>query len=324
MNRSESPPTRLRAFFSFLSERVSVPCLRAFAVFILLNIAALPTPAFAADKESAYERVVSTGTIRCGYNYWEPVVMRNERTGELHGLFVEYMHSLAEAAGLAIEWAQETDWGAIQSDLETGKIDAFCAGVWADARRSVHIAFTKPAFYVGIEAYGRADDDRFTDGDLSRINHEDVTIALHDGATMQKAIAEMDFPNAQTFVMTHMQGDADLLFNVMMGKADVAFTSNAPAAGFMRANPGALKRIAPREPLRINGSTIAIDIDDYRLRSLLDGATEELINNGTLDKLVSRYNAKYPGAFLPVSKPYTAPDKSADSTDKNAENKGTE
>jgi hypothetical protein len=43
---------------------------------LALLLLAFSFPAQAEESKSAYERVLETRTIRCGYNYYEPVIWR--------------------------------------------------------------------------------------------------------------------------------------------------------------------------------------------------------------------------------------------------------
>jgi ABC-type amino acid transport substrate-binding protein len=259
------------------------------------------TGAQAADR-SVYDHVVQTQTLRCGYNYYEPVIWRDNKTGDLKGIYVDYMKALGEATGLKIEWSQEVGWGDVPVALQTHKIDAFCAGTWADARRGVHIAFTTPVFYNAIETYARPDDHRF-DANFDAINNLAVTISTVEGS-IAADIAAKDFPRAKILTLPALQSDADMLLNVADKKADVAFTSQGPAGGFMKNNHGKLRRVAPGRPLRVFGVTTAVDIHEQELLSVLNTATEQLRNSGAIDHILAQYEKDYPNAFAKSTKPY--------------------
>jgi len=271
---------------------------------IIVLISALPTQkAHAADKkETVYERVIRTRTIRCGYNSYEPVIMRDPNTGAMSGIFPDYLDAVAKATGLKIEWTEEVGWGDVPVALQTGKIDAMCAGMWANAKDGAQVAFTLPVFYNAVEAYARADDTRF-DSDLSLINAPGITISSIDGGVTYD-IAVENFPQAKSLLVSNLQSDVDLLMNVATGKADITFTNHGPASGFMKSNPGKIKRVAPDKPLRVFGVTLAVEIHEQELLTLLNTATNQLLNSGVIDKILTKYEKDYPGAFTRVAKPY--------------------
>lgn len=260
------------------------------------------SPALAAEKESAYDRVLKTQTIRCGYNYYEPVIWRDNETNELKGVYVEYMEALGKATGLKIEWASEIGWGDVPAALQNEKIDAMCAGTWADARRGVQIAFTKPVFYNTLEVYARIDDKRF-DKDINSINDPTITISTVDGGVTAD-IAAQDFPKAKALALSTLGTDAEELLNVATGKADITFTNHGPALAFMKANPGKIKRVAPEDPVRVFGVTTSVNIREQELLTLLNTATDQLHNSGVINKILNKYEKNFPGAFVRVTRPY--------------------
>ena len=72
----------------------------------------------------------------------------------------------------------------------------------------------------------------------------------------------------------------------------------------MRTNPNKLKRLSPKNPLRIHGVTIAVDIKEQALLSVLNVATDQLLNSGRIDKIMDKYEKDYSGSFARVSVPY--------------------
>jgi ABC-type amino acid transport substrate-binding protein len=256
------------------------------------------------QSESAYSRVTRTQTLRCGYNYYAPVLMRNEKTGALEGVYVDYMEALGKITGLKIEWTSEIGWGDVPIALKDKKIDAFCAGTWADGRRGAQIAYTMPVFYNLIEVYGRPDDHRF-DQSLDSINDPNITIATIEGG-ISSDIATQEFPAAKVLRLPAMESDAEQLLNVASGKADVTFTSQGPAALFLRNNPGKLQRLPSSRPLRVFGVTTAIVIDDPPLLNLLNAATQQLLDGGMIDRILAKYEKDYPNSFNRVVKHYEA------------------
>src|ERR1700722_20209029 len=58
-------------------------------------------------KESAYDRVMRTQTIRCGYVLRTPLLVKDPNTAQLSGLFYEYVENLGKALHLKIEWSEE-------------------------------------------------------------------------------------------------------------------------------------------------------------------------------------------------------------------------
>ncbi len=255
----------------------------------------------AAVKETTYDRVMRTQTIRCGYALWAPLMIKDPNTGVLSGSIHDYMEALGHALNLKIEWAEETGWGDFPAALESGRIDTFCAGVWPNASRARQADFTQPISYQTMYAYGRSDDRRFDDN-LTAINNPSVTITALDGE-VAALIASTDFPKAKTLQMSQLATGAETLTATAAGKADVTFTDPATVAQFEANNPGKIRRITTKTPLRIFGNTIAVARKQEEFRQMLNSATQELLFNGQIEKILAKYE-QYPGTFLRVAPNY--------------------
>ena len=255
-------------------------------------------------KETAFERVMRTHTLRCGYDVWPPIIMHDETTGQLSGIFYDYMETLANNLGLKIEWVKGITYASYISDLHYDRIDAMCAGVWPVGEIIDAVDFTRPLYYLPINAYVRADDVRF-DHDLSVLNNKQYAIADIDGLVPAR-IARENFPDARTVSLPPTSPTSDMLLSVAMGKADVTFTDPLTAASFAKTNPNKLKLISTPQPIRVFGNTMAVAKDDGNLLRMLDNATEEIRNSGVIEKVLQKYEPA-PGTFIRVAAPYALP-----------------
>jgi polar amino acid transport system substrate-binding protein len=271
---------------------------RFVTLLALLMLAA--SPAFAAGKESAYDRVIRTGTLRCGYGVFPPMILKDPNSGEINGIFADVMRAVGKAADLKIEFVEEVDWGAIPAALQAGRIDAMCASMWETARRGKFVAFTDPVFYSTMRAFARADDKRF-DNNPAALNEPAVKLSVNDGDASLE-IADRDFPRAQRVYKTQMAGEDFLLMNVASGKADATFTAPSIVTAFSKTNPGKLREIPMDKPLSVYANVIGVDIHEHELRSLLNSAIAELRYNGTIAKIFDKYGPEAKKEF-PLSPP---------------------
>jgi ABC-type amino acid transport substrate-binding protein len=254
--------------------------------------------------ETSYQRVLRTGTLRCGYQYWDSAVMRDEKTGQLHGAWVEIMDAIGHATGLKIEWASQVGWDDVGAALKSGKIDAMCAGMWTSAAKAKEIAFTTPLAYQGIEAFVRTDNHKFDSGGLDAINDPNVTVAVIDNDNSD-FIALQDYPKAKKISLGTLTGtDSDLMMNVLTGKADVTFTVTGLWRQFEKTNAGQIRQLVPGHKLRVFGLSIAVDNDDPRLLSLLNAGVQETQNSGFLDRILDKASADFPDMYIKPLKPF--------------------
>lgn len=265
--------------------------------FILTTalLAGIAGTADATEKNSIYDNVIKTNTLRCGYGIFPPFVEKDPNSGKIYGAVPDIMDEIGKALGIKIEYTEEIDWGQIAAALQSGRIDAMCAGMWGTAERGRVMAFAGPLYFTTLEAYVRADDQRF-DNNAGRINQSDITIATNDGDVTEE-IADTLFPKAQRFAKVQLAGEEFLLMNVMTGKADVTFTAPSIAAAFIEKNPGKLRQVPLEKPIRVYKNVIGIDIHEQALWHMLNNAIEQLHNSGSLDLILDKYQKNAPDMF---------------------------
>ncbi len=258
-------------------------------------------PAASKASQSAYDRIIKSGTIRCGFVSHPPSSTKDPNTGKMTGVFVELMDMVAAKLGVKVEWTEEVGFGSMIEGLEAGRYDIVPSAIWPNVSRAMHADFSEPLFYSGVCAYVKTADRRF-DGNLAAVNSPSVKIATVDGE-MGDLIANTDYPKAQKVQLPQMTDLAAMLLNVKDGKADITFQERYYGVQFLKQNPGTLRDITPDRPVRIFPNTIMIPKGEYELKRLLNTAIEELLNAGVVDRLLDKYEPG-PGAFYRVAEPY--------------------
>jgi len=74
-------------------------------LILTLFLVLMPFLALAADKEkeSAFDRVMRTKTLRCGYTIYPPFFSKDPNTGEFSGLFHDFTEQIGKELGIKIE-----------------------------------------------------------------------------------------------------------------------------------------------------------------------------------------------------------------------------
>lgn len=269
---------------------------------MLLGLAvfmAVSSPAQAVEK--AFQRVVSSGTIRCGYFLWPPYVVKDVNTGKLSGINYEIMEAIGRNLGLKIEWAAEVGVGDAATALNTGKFDVMCATVWPAPVRMRSMTLSLPAFYNAVYAYARKGDTRF-DGDLSKADRKDVRISGIDGDYSHDLSREI-LPQATPVMLPQLASGSEILMQVASKKADIVFSDDAMVQEFLKTNPDSLQQIRNIGPVRYYGETIAVRLGEYQLKNMIDLSIIQLSNDGTIEKIVQDYRDRY-GAEIYAPAPF--------------------
>ncbi|MCF8495050.1 MAG: transporter substrate-binding domain-containing protein [Alphaproteobacteria bacterium] len=254
-----------------------------------------------AHAESAYERVLKTNTLRCGYIVYPPETVKDVNTGALSGIMVEKMEALGKVLNLKVEWTEEVAFANMYEGLQSGRYDALCSGLLEKPERARVVLFSIPSNFGVTHAFVRADENRFNKG-FGPLNDPLVKISTIDGEIGQSIATEM-FPQAQQYALAQMNDNSMVLEAVATGKADVAFLHKSSAKIYTENNPGKIKLLS-EEPIRAYASPpLAFHPDEIKLKHLCDSGIRTLLLNGTIEKIIRKYDPSLESYSL-VAKPY--------------------
>ncbi len=253
------------------------------------------------DSSHILDTVLKKGEIRAGYLIYPPYFIKDTETGEFSGIFYDITELIGKKLDLKIEWTEEVGYADIFTGIDSGRYDVFASGIWPGATRAKAGYFSTPVFYSLIKAWGRTDDHRF-DNNILAINSPNVRIATIDGA-MEDIIAKADFEKAQKVSLPQLSPWVQNLLNITSGKADVTFAEPSTVHLFLKNNPGALREIAPNQPLRVFGNSIAIKRGEDEFKHLIDAAINEAVFSGEIDRILQKYESS-PDEFPRPAIPY--------------------
>ncbi len=254
-----------------------------------------------AVQETAYNRVLRTGVLRCGYADSPPyALVKDPSTGKISGILSEVTEAIAAKLNLKVEWTENTGWGTFIESLRSHRTDVFCAGLWRQGERGKYVGYGLPVYYVANYPYVAVDDHRF-DQSLSSVNSPETRISAMDGE-QSDIIAKTHFPKAKEVSVPQMGQLTDILVNVATHKADIVFAEPSYVNAYLQANPNTL-RFAQDTPFQVFPSSLGVDIHEPELRDMLDSALVELHNQGVIEEIISKYTSD-PRVFLRVAKPY--------------------
>jgi ABC-type amino acid transport substrate-binding protein len=252
-----------------------------------------------AAKESVYDRVVKTGTIRCGYTPYS-VGLRRDQSGKIEGMYKDLMDEIANLLSLKIEWVEEVGWGEQIAGLDSGRYDLVCSPANMTGPRTRGADFSPPLYYTPVYAWVKEGDNRFGTNDaanLKRANSADITIATIDGEQAE-AQAKQYFPNAKIFSAPQSSPFSVMFINVATGKADITIATPVIIKEFVEKNPDMkFIPINPHDPLILAVDMIQIKSGEFQFKSMISNAITTLIANGALDRIISKWEP-YPDSFI--------------------------
>lgn len=276
-------------------------------VIVLTIIVSLITVKFSGSStnstgKSVYDRVVSSGIIRACYTAFPPALIKDPNTGKLSGVFFETLNKAASNMGLKVDWNTEVGWGDAIQALNSNKCDIIGSSAWSNSTRGKSAEFAQSLYYSAIDAYVRANDNRF-DNDILVANDTNYKLVTLDGETSQ-AIAAQNFPNAKTLQLPQLSDVSQLFVNVADGKGDMTFQDSSTGYQYMKNNPGKIKNASANKPIVVYANVMLIKKGEFAFKSTIDNAIIELLGNGFVDGVINKYEKDYPGAFYRVAAPY--------------------
>jgi ABC-type amino acid transport substrate-binding protein len=267
-------------------------------IFWILFLVCIGFPAFAAEeaRESVFDRVMRTGTLRCGFIPWPPGFDVDPNTGEVKGPTKELFESIIKLAGWKVEFVQSS-LGNVPLELETGKFDAMCAdGPWTITNVRL-VDYTTPAIYSPIFVYVRESETRFKN--YADMNVDGVSFVGIDG-DISSDLAGLRFPKAKLRTLINMTDPAQMMMEVADGKADAVILDPVTAENYMKSNPGKMRQLADKNPLAVYPAMMSVKRGEDKLQQTLSRATEMAINIGLVDMKADLYDPTRRTIYVPA------------------------
>lgn len=254
-------------------------------------------------KETAFERMMRTGTLRCGYYVFPPVVMRDPNTGKMSGFSVDMMNILAERTGLKVEWTEESTFGNWIQALQGNRYDVMCAPMWSDMALGRETIYTRPMMYATIAPMVRADNHKFDGPEgWKKLNSPDATIVVQEG-NMIAFLTKEAFPKAKILNMPAMMDGPSIMQNVISGKADAEIGDLNALIAYNEHNPIKIKMLPMEKPLKAQPFVLPVHREETALRDFMDNALQDMLVSGTVDRLLDKWSPQK-GVFLRVAQPF--------------------
>lgn len=255
--------------------------------------------------ETAYDRVMRTKTLRCGYVVLPPTIIKDPKTGTYSGIMYDIVEEIASRLQIKVEWTEEATWATYMEGLYDGRYDVLCAAAWASNLGEWARAETVgPLYYSAINVWVRSDDHRF-DNNIDAINDPNVTIASIDG-TIPGRIAATDFPKAKILSLPQAGEHSLNLLNVVHRKADLTMVETYTGNEFLANNPNSIRNVTASKPMRVYPNVFLVSKGEYKLQTMLQMVLNDMQSNGIVDAIIKRYE-KYPNSLYRVQKPYQPP-----------------
>ncbi|WP_409315096.1 transporter substrate-binding domain-containing protein [Pseudomonas putida] len=268
---------------------MSLPLSSSLKVLVLgvgLCGALLAQSAAQAAENSIWQDVQKAGVLRCGAAVAAPYVMRDAKTGDYSGYFVDLCRDFGEKV-LKVKVAfVDTNWDNLVAGLQSNKWDLAMA-LNQTPERALAVAFTVPATDYQVSLLVNKDNPKLVDvkDDIAALDKPDVTFAVMSGTAQDKAITSV----VRNGKIMRLPGMDEARLAVMSKRADVLVDASDTNHLFAVANPGWTREILPKPALAKQGVSFGIrrDISPADLQ-VLNIYISQRRENGDIQKLVDK------------------------------------
>lgn len=206
------------------------------------------------------------------YEYYED--------GKIVGIDAEIAAAIAEKLGMDLE-IQDMEFKAIIPAVTEGKIDFGMAGMTVTPERLQSVNFSE-TYAVGIQAIIVKEGSPITSVDDLYAEGATWKIGVQDSTTGDIYCTD-DFGEDR---VSKFPVGADAVEALKTGKVDCVIIDNEPAKAYVASNEGLVildSKYAEED------YAIAIALDNTELLDKVNGALKELIEDGTVAAIVSKY-----------------------------------
>lgn len=251
------------------------------------------------SHESAYDRVMRTGTLRLGYFVWPPFVERDVQTGQLSGYTVDYATAVVKNLRLGIDWV-EIAFDERIAALQTGKVDAIALEGSIVGNSSSIEAFSQPLFVTPIDIWALASDERFASTKVSELNKPDIRISMMD-ADISEDFARRLLPQAKPVSLAALSDPSQMMLDIVSGKADLVINDAITLLQFNQSNNEKFRKVTVT-PLGYWAMQMATAREiDTRLLNMIDQAIINVQLLGEADAINAPYQARFGSDFIPAT-----------------------
>ena len=234
--------------------------------------------ALAADEKAAEFTTVEQGKLIMGTNAaFPPYEYYDGKT--IVGIDAEVAGLIADKLGLELD-IQDMDFGSIITAVQTGKIDMGIAGMTVNDERKKNVNFTD-TYAKGVQAIIVPEDSAITGPDDLAAN-TDYLIGVQENTTGHIYSTD-DYGEDRVIAYTN---GATAVQALLSGKVDCVIIDNEPAKNFVAANEGlkVLDTAYVEEDY-----AICVSKDNEPLLDAINGALKELIDDGSVQKVLDKY-----------------------------------
>ncbi len=242
----------------------------------------------AAEVDGAKEYVlVNDGKLTVGTSAEYAPFDYKDDNGEYKGFDLELIAKIADKLGLEVEYVNNDFDSLVAGVASSTKYDVSIAAMTITPARKKTIDFTDPYYTDDQAIVIKNDNTEVTADNVSeKLNSADATLIVQSGSTAE-SFAKENFPEATIKAVK----DATECFSMLQSDQGTAVITNRSVAAQLTAEQfntcSVVKMFSTGEEYGI-----AVNKGNTKLKKDMNTALQELIDDGTVDALMTQYNLK--------------------------------
>lgn len=258
-----------------------------------IAIAAIVMGICAAAQARDLETILKEKVIRLGTIPYPPVTIKDPKTGDWAGFWVDGPKLMFEAAGLKVEFV-ETKWATFPSGLQSDQFDVFVGGAFNTPRRAAAVSFSRPVMYMGHSVTIRKEDaGKFKS--LADIDKPGVTVATVLGTSGHEYLRQ-NFKHATIKALDTGDLTQDSL-EVLAGRADAALQDAFKVAQVVGRYPDKLVDLFAQKPFYMLPVAYVISKNNQELLTFVNNLLDWMNTNEKWQELSNQYKKDLGGIF---------------------------
>jgi polar amino acid transport system substrate-binding protein len=230
------------------------------------------------EPETLWGEIENEGVIVVGTSADYPPFEYIDDEGNYAGFDIELMEAVADELGLEVEW-QDISFDGLIGSLQTEKIDAAIAAMSATAERDEQVDFTQP-YYIGKDAVLTTADAGFEVG--AKEDLDGLRVAVQTGTIQDDWVTE----NLTDAEISRYERAEQAVMDLKSGRVDAVAMDFFAASNYLD-DPEVV--LALETNFADEHMSIAVPEGAEELQAQLDGAIDQLREEGLIDELVMEY-----------------------------------
>ena len=199
--------------------------------------------------------------------------------GKIVGFDAELIEAIGKKLNKEIIWKNMAFDGLLPA-LQSKKIDVIIAGMTATPERKKFVNFSDPYFVSNQMIIVNTDDKKSKDiTSYETLPNHSVGVVL--GYTGDVAVSKLENIDVQRF-----NGASEAIMSLISKKVQAVVIDSEPAKNYVKNNKG-LKLIST--DIAKEEYSIAVSKENKKLAEDINLAYKELVNDGTFEKLITKY-----------------------------------